>query len=127
MEKITRVGVATVVSQVDAGVALSCTVLARPPSPLRFMHGAATLPAACVIATQSCSAAHPGRHPQQVNPITRPLQARYAAPTTPKEWCLAERAGRSGPALRQAEQFHRNSSVRAQYLGQRHRPHQARL
>jgi len=60
MDKITRVGVdlAKRVCQIHAVDRTERTVLARPMSPQRFEQWAATLPAGCVIAMESCSGAH---------------------------------------------------------------------
>jgi len=60
MDKITRVGVdlAKRVYQVNAVDRAERCVLARPMSPQRFLLWAATLPAGCVVAMESCSGAH---------------------------------------------------------------------
>ncbi|QPF76574.1 IS110 family transposase [Roseateles sp. DAIF2] len=60
MDEITRVGVdlAKRVYQVHAVDGSERTVLARPMSPQRFEQWAATLPAGCVVAMESCSGAH---------------------------------------------------------------------
>lgn len=60
MDKITRVGVdlAKRVYQVHAVDRSERPVLARPMSPQRFEQWAATLPAGCMVAMESCSGAH---------------------------------------------------------------------